>query len=330
MKQEMNKPCVLLWTPWASHQQAMHSVLRDAPDCDLIAANNEAEAIAALARADVALFAGVGHAYGPTLAQAVGAAPRLRWMQLLSTGHEALEQRGVPPHITVTGVGNSSAAVVAEHAMALLLALARRTGEAAVNGQQGRWDRGVAARIASLEGMTLCLAGYGRIGKELARRAQAFGMRCIAVNRSGRNDAPGLAEAVFPMERLHEALAQADAVAISFPLAKDTQRLFGAREWAACKRGALVVNVGRGAVVDTDTLVAALHGGQLAGAGLDVTDPEPLPDGHPLWTAPGALVTPHVGGAGSTAGLRRLGELVLDNLRRFRAGEPLQHKLDLA
>jgi phosphoglycerate dehydrogenase-like enzyme len=122
---------------------------------------------------------------------------------------------------------------------------------------------------------------------------------------------------------MHEALAQADALAISFPLTNDTRGLFGAREWAACKRVALVVNVGRGAVIDTDSLVAALREGQLAGAGLDVTDPEPLPDGHPLWTTPGVLVSPHVGGAGSEAGLKRLAGLVQENIRRFREGEGL-------
>jgi phosphoglycerate dehydrogenase-like enzyme len=121
---EMTKPCVLLWTPWASHQQAMHEALRDVADIELLAAANQAEAIAGLARADMAMFAGVGIAYTPAIAQAVREAPRLRWLQLLSTGQEALEQHGVPPHLTVTSVGNSSAAVVAEHALALLLALA--------------------------------------------------------------------------------------------------------------------------------------------------------------------------------------------------------------
>ena len=326
----MTKPCVLLWTPWASHQQAMHEAMRAMADIELVAAANEAEAIATLPRADMAMFAGVGTAYGPALAQAVRAAPRLRWLQLLSTGQEALEQNGVPAHVTVTGVGNSSAAVVAEHAMALLLALARRIPEAAVQGQRAKWDRSLAANVTSLEGKTLCLAGYGRIGKEIARRAQAFGMRCIAVNRSGRNDAPDLAQQVLPVARMREALAQAQALAISLPLASDTQGLFGAREWAACKRGALIVNVGRGATIDTASLVAALHEGQIGGAGLDVTEPEPLPDGHPLWTAPGVLISPHVGGAGSAEGLKRLAALVQENIRRFRAGEPLLHGIDVA
>ena len=326
----MTKPCVLLWTPWASHQNAMHDALRGMEGIELVAAADHAEAVATLARADMAMFAGVGIAYTPAIAQAVKDAPRLRWLQLLSTGQEALEHHGVPAHITVTGVGNSSAAVVAEHAIALLLAIARQLPAAAAQSQHAKWDRSLAANVTSLEGKTLCLAGYGRIGKETAKRAQAFGMRCIAVNRSGHNDAPELAQLVLPMERMHEALVQSDAVAISFPLAKDTQGLFGAREWAACKRGALVVNVGRGATIDTDSLIAALQEGQIGGAGLDVTEPEPLPDGHPLWTAPGVLISPHVGGAGSAAGLQRLAALVQENIRRFRVGEPLLHTVNLA
>lgn len=184
--------------------------------------------------------------------------------------------------------------------------------------------------MASVEGRTLFLADYGRIGQEIAPRAQAFGMRCIAVNRSGRNDAPELAQQVFTIEPLHEALAQADDIAISLPLAKDTQGLFRAREWAACRRGALMVNVGRGAVIRNDSLAAALHEGQLVGAGLDVTEPEPLPDRPPLRTAPGVLVSPHVGGAGSTEGLKRLAALVQENIRRFRTGQPLLHTVDAA
>src|SRR4051812_9094821 len=99
VKKRMTNPCVLLWTPWTSHQQAMKEALRDAPGMELVAAADEAEAVATLARADVALFAGVGFGYSAALAQAVHAAPRLRWLQLLSTGHEALEQRGVPSQV---------------------------------------------------------------------------------------------------------------------------------------------------------------------------------------------------------------------------------------
>jgi lactate dehydrogenase-like 2-hydroxyacid dehydrogenase len=193
----------------------------------------------------------------------------VRWLQLVATGREGLDAHGVPARITVTDVGTTSDAVVAEHAMALLLALARRIGPATLATQGATWARDEVLRgIRSLEGMTLCLAGYGRIGKEIARRAQAFGMQCIAVNRSGHNDAPGLATEVLPLTELHRALARAQAVAISLPASPQTLHLFDRAAWAACPRGALVVNVGRGAVIDTDSLTEALHCGQLAGAGL--------------------------------------------------------------
>ena len=324
----MTRPTVLLWSPFTGQVKALAAGLR-ASDIELLVPASEAEAITLLPRADVALFAGVAQGYGPALGQAVHHAPRLRWLQLISTGQEALEQHGLPAHIALTGVGNTAAAVVAEHAMALLLGLVRRLGEAAVQQHRGEWLRSYSARTGSLEGQTLCLAGYGRIGKEIARRAQGFGMHCIAVNRSGRNDAPELAAEVLPLTRLHDAMAQSDSVALSFPGNAATQGLFGAAEWAACKRGALVVNVGRGSVVDTDSLVAALHSGQIGGAGLDVTEPEPLPAGHALWQAPGVLITPHVGGAGSPQGVARLAALVAENVRRFSAGEPLLHTVTL-
>lgn len=320
-----SRPRVLLWTPIARQMQSLTAVLNPS-HAELVPCSSEAQAIAELPNADAALVAGVEGGYTAALARAIEASPRVRWLQLVATGREGLDAHGVPARITVTDVGTTSAAVVAEHAMALLLALARRIGPATLATQGATWARDEVLRgIRSLEGMTLCLAGYGRIGKEIARRAQAFGMQCIAVNRSGHNDAPGLATEVLPLTELHRALARAQAVAISLPASPQTLHLFDRAAWAACPRGALVVNVGRGAVIDTDSLTEALHCGQLAGAGLDVTDPEPLPDGHPLWSAPGTLITPHVGGAGSVLGAQRLGALIQDNLQRFAAGEPLRH-----
>ena len=319
------RPCVLLWTPLTGQRAALADGLRPL-DIELIDAGDEAAAIAALERADAALLAGVASGYTAALAAAVRRAPRLRFLQLIATGTEGLERHGVPPHISVADVGEAMAAVVAEHAMALMLALARRIPEAALQGARGVWNRpAVMAGIGSLEGKTLCLVGFGRIGKEIARRARAFGMGCIAVNRSGRNVAPELAGEVFPIGLLPQALSQADVLAISLPDAADTRGLFDARMWSACRPGALVVNVGRGAVVDSDALVAALASGHIAGAGLDVTEPEPLPEGHPLWNARGALITPHVAGAGSPQSLQRLTALIAENLSRFAARQPLLH-----
>ena len=316
---------VVLWTLFTSQLQALAAGLRNEEGITLVVPADAEAACAALQEADAALLMGASPGYSAALAQAVRAAPRLRWLQLISTGQEGVEAHGVPPHLTVTGVGETAAPVVAEHALALLLAVARRIGDAAVQGARAEWSHAHAADITSLEGRTLCLAGYGRIGREIARRAQAFGMECIAVNRSGRNDAPDLARTVYPLARLHEALAQSDAVAISLPDAPGIRGVFDAAAWRACRPGSLVVNVGRGTVVDSDSLAAALAEGHIAGAGLDVTDPEPLPPQHALWRAPGALITPHVGGAGSAAGMARLLELLRDNLRRFRTGEPLRH-----
>ena len=324
-----SRPRVIFWTHVTEQLQALSAAI-DAPSVEFITCTSEAEALAALADADGALLPGVALGYHAVMADAVRRAPHLRWIQLVATGREGLDAFGVPARLTVTDVGTASAAVVAEHAMALLLALARRLGPAAVAGQHARWDRdGVARGVRSLEGMTLCLAGYGRIGQEIARRAQAFGMQCIAVNRSGRNATPTLAAEVLPLTALHQALGRAHAVALSLPASPETDGLFDRVAWAACRRGALVVNVGRGSVIDTDSLTEALQSGHIGGAGLDVTEPEPLPDCHPLWTTPGALITPHIGGAGSRAGTLRLAALVQDNLERFARGDLLRNVVDV-
>lgn len=319
------RPRILLWTPLAGQRAMLAEGLRDL-DLELICAGDEAEAVAGLAGADAALLAGVASGYTAPLADAVRRASRLRFVQLIATGTEGLERHGAPPHIVVCGVGDALAAVVAEHAIALLLALQRRLAEAVLQGSRGIWNRpAVLAGLGSLEGKTLCLVGHGRVGKAIARRAQAFGMHCIAVNRSGRRDAAGLATEVFPLARLADALGQADVVALSLPETPETRGLFDARAWSACRAGTLVVNVGRGAVIDTDALVSALESGHIAGAGLDVTEPEPLPEGHPLWSAPGALITPHVAGGGSPKSAQRLLTLVRENLARFSRGQPLSH-----
>ena len=321
-------PRVLFWTRITEQLKALPAAL-DQSAVELIVCHSEAEALAALPSVDAALLPGVAVSYSPELAQALGAAPRLRWIQLVATGREGLDALGAPAHVTITDVGTTAAAVVGEHAVALLLALARHIGPAALMTERATWTRNeVVQGMRSLEGMTLCVAGFGRIGKETARRAQAFGMDCIAVNRSGHNDAPELAREVFALTDLHDALNRSDAVAISLPASPATDGLFDASAWAACRRGALVTNVGRGTVIDTDSLVQALHSGQIGGAGLDVTEPEPLPDDHPLWSAPNVLITPHVGGSASRAGTQRLARLVEDNLRRFARGEPLLNVVD--
>lgn len=249
-------------------------------------------------------------------------APRLRWVQLPTMGYDPVEQYGVPPGVSVTSAGDAYAPTVAEHAVALLLALLRRIPEAVRNAAAGNWDQSNATRIGTLHGATVAVVGFGNIGRDVALRLRGFGARVVAVTRSGRPDP--LADEVATADRLHDVLARADAVVLAVPLTGQTRHLIDAAALAALRPHALVVNVARGGVIDHAALRAALAEGRLGGAGLDVTEPEPLPQDDPLWTMPSVVITPHVAGYGGDVAPRRILALVERNLEHFTAGRPLE------
>ena len=197
---------------------------------------------------------------------------------------------------------------VAEHALALMLAGTRRLHEFA---RATTWTR---PPVKELAGSTVVIVGTGSIGRALIELLEPLRVEILAVTRSGR-------DGTLPVERLGDVLPRAHFVVIAAPATSATRHLIGADELAAMRGDAWLVNVSRGALVDTEALLAALRDGSIAGAALDVTDPEPLPDGHPLWTEPRALITPHVANPDVTL-MRDLAELVGEQVRRLAAGEP--------
>lgn len=248
---------------------------------------------------------------------------RARWIQLLTAGYETLEAFGVPERCVVSNAGDVWSASVAEHVMALTLALMRRFRETEAAQAAAHWDAGLRVRVRSLAGARIVIVGMGSIGREVAVRAHAFGMWVGGINRTGR-PVDG-ADAIYPVSRLHEALAEADVVVIAAPSGPETRGLIGAAELAACRPGAMLINVARGDLVDSAALIAALDAGALGGAGLDVTDPEPLPPEHPLWRRPDVIITPHIGGAASPEYLLRLSQHIARNAAAFAAGKPPTH-----
>ena len=205
---------VLLWTPFALQARAVRAALDGLDGVNLLLAADEAQAIALLPQADAALFAGAGGGYSAALADAVRRAPRLRWVQVLTTGIDGIQAHGLPPGMAFSGIGDAGAAVVAEHAVAMLLALARQLPHASLQTQAGQWMRDVVTRMRSLEDMRLGLVGCGGIGQATARRVRGFGMACIGINRGGVNPDAALFDAVYSVDRLHEALALCDAGAL--------------------------------------------------------------------------------------------------------------------
>lgn len=245
----------------------------------------------------------------------------VRWVHLLSAGYHGLLRHDLGSRVIVTNQGGATASVVAEHAIALLLGLTRRIAELAPGRPEPHRD-GLVARLSSLDGKTMVIVGMGHVGRALARLASAFGMTVLGVSRTVR--AWPYTDESHPVEHLYAVLARADVVALATALTAETSGLFGSATFEACKPGSILVNVGRGELVDTDALLEALRSKRIGGAALDVVSP-PQPPGSSLRTHPGVLVSPHVAGRGSAAAYRRLVTGVLDNLDRFRRTAPLSH-----
>ncbi len=263
---------------------------------------------------------------------ATGAALRrhgdaLRWMHFTSAGIDNGIAMGIPDGVIVTNSAGLRAGNVSEHALLLLLALARRIPVTITDQRAHQWRRAeVTRQMGAIESAVVCVIGRGPIGRELARKLKAVNARPIAVSRTAEPD--GVVEAVYPRERLHEALAIADAVAICTSGDDTSHHMIDAAALAAMKPGAILVNVARGSIVDEAALIAALRAGHIAGAGLDVAETEPMPAGHPLWDLPGVIITPHVSGQG-TSSYAQQRKLFGDNLARFRAGEPMINQCKL-
>lgn len=239
--------------------------------------------------------------------------PSLRWVASISAGVEQyplglLEREGV----ALTTASGVNAIAVAEHAMMLLLGCVRRVDAAVVSQTHRRWERH-GPRL-ELHGSTMVIAGIGAIGERVAELATGFGMRVLGVKRNP-DDYDGCAERVVGPEELVDVCGEADVLVNALPGGEGTRHLISAPALEALDAGWLV-SVGRGSVVDEAALVAALEAGHVRGAGLDVFDDEPLDEASPLWTAPGVLITAHVGGLSPNYG-RRWVELFRHNLAAF-------------
>lgn len=258
-------------------------------------------------------------------------AASLKWVHTSAVAVETL----CLPELFARGVAVSNtrgvqAVPIAEHVMAVTLALAKQVPFVIENQQQARWAQNefMGARLPwLLKGRTLGLIGVGTIGSEIATRAEAFGMRVIALRRRPAYGTIGHVERVYGKDQLDEFLSQSHVLVICAPLTPETHSMMGAAQFAQMPQGAIVVNVGRAKIIDTDALIGALGGGHLGGASLDVFPQEPLPPEHPLWTTPNVILTPH------TSGFRQghwedVIELFGDNLDRWLRGEPLKFRIE--
>ena len=311
---------VLVWT---RTPDLLPTLQWAAPEVELLPAANEREAIKLAADADAVI--------GFCSDEVLAAGPRIKWIQVFEAGVEgcvsvpALRER----ESVLTNMQRIGGPVMAEHVIAMMLAFARGLHFFIPERAAGRWTRELpeSVRMITLEGKNVLVVGLGGIGTEVARRAHALGMRVTATRASSR-EAPEYVSYVGLPDELFKLAADADFIVNTTPLTPQTAGIFDAKFFAVAKPGAYFFNVGRGGSVVQADLIAALESGRLAGAGLDVTEPEPLPASSPLWKMRNVIITPHISSRSDLGADARVA-VVRENLRRYVAGERLLSEVDL-
>ena len=301
---------------WADRMKA------DVPGIDVVVAEDETDVGAVISRADAA--------YGWVSPEHLPAARRLRWLQNPFAGPFAgyYYQALIDHPVTITNPRGIYSDHIAHHILMFLLALSRGLPYW-VQAQSGaRWDRSVRKHgYANVVGSTVLINGVGGIGAETARLCAAFGANVVGIDPRPEHDCP--AEIHAP-EELDDLLPGADFVITTVPHTPETEFMWNAERFRLMKRAAYFINIGRGMTCKLDDLTAALATGEIAGAGLDVFEVEPLPAEHPLWKQDNVLITPHIAVADADDIPERRYELLADNARRFLAGEPLRNVVDKA
>lgn len=273
------------------------------------------------------LMADVDAVYGQLTPDEFASARQLRWVQSPSAGVEWMWR--VPEladsDVVVTNMRGAHAATIAEHTFAMLLTHTRGMrvfGQHQLDHHWGRSEVGLTA----IKGLTMGIVGFGNIGRAIARRATGFEVRVLAVDAEPVPAGEGVEE-VWPLSRLDEMCRESDVLAIAAPITPSSRGMIGAEQLRQLKRGAYVLQMSRGGIVNESALVDALEEGHLGGAGMDVTETEPLPVGDPLWTAPNVIITPHAS-AGSKLTWDLVWSILSENLGRFVRGEPLVNVVD--
>jgi len=268
-------------------------------------------------------------------------APNLKWVQLLSAGADHAMGAISSASIPMTTASGIHATPIAEYTIASMLAYAHKFHLMVRAQQRHEWLRsGFPGTVEELNGKTLGVIGYGSIGRETARLGKALGMRVLALKRdpgnrrddgwcpAGLGDPDGIIpEKFFGPEQREEILRESDYITVTLPGTAHTKKFLGAREIAAMRPGAYIVNIGRGEVIDEQALIDALKVGKIGGAGLDVFEKEPLPKESPIWDLENVILTPHMSGA-NRGYMDKACALFADNLRRYRAGQPLLNVVD--
>jgi len=260
----------------------------------------------------------------------VRAGKKLKWVQIRSAGSEGVLHLSSSTdlrdsQIVLTNNQIVQGPEIADHAMAMLLSLTRKLPHYAANKQKEFWERGGFDGI-ELQTKNAVIIGVGGIGMQIAQRAWAHGMNVVGVDPEDIPYSPFIKNVVKP-DRLDEVIPTADVVFVSAPHTPESHKMVGPKQFDMMKKNSYFIAVSRGGLYDLDALVKALDSKRLAGAGVDVTDPEPLPAGHPLWKFPNAIITPHIAGR-SDLDAGRMNATIRENVKRFVEGKPLINVVD--
>lgn len=267
--------------------------------------------------------------FGMLPAELLRQAPALRWMQCSFAGVDRYTDRSLyAGDVVLTNASGAYGITISEHMLVTLLMLMRRMPE--YHEMQKRREWYCVGEVRSIMNSVITVVGVGDIGSNFARRIRPMGAKVRGVRRTA-GAKPDFVDEIYTSDRLDEAIADADVVALCVPGTDATRQMFDRERLLKMKEGAILMNVGRGSAVDLMALAELLRAGRLGGAAIDVTEPEPLPPEHPLWTAPNALITPHISGNMSlplTCDL--VVDIFLDNLELYAQGLPLRHVVNLA
>jgi phosphoglycerate dehydrogenase-like enzyme len=306
-----------------SHGMSQEDLDRIGSVADGIVAERAEDLKTAIAKASEAEVIQTGH-WSDELWKS---APNLKWVQSGGAGVEGfLTPEFVASPIILTNAQGIYAIPIADHVMAFVLHFSRQFNHLVRYQMERKWADWGEFPLDELMGRTLGIVGLGGIGSEVATRAKAFGMRVIATRRRSETPAENVDE-VRGAEELAWLLGESDFVALCTALTPETRHLIGAEQLRQMKSTAYIINIGRGGLIDEEALIAALRAGEIAGAGLDVFEEEPLSAESPLWDMPNVFITPHEAGS-SPRSHERLMDLFCENLRRYVAGEPLLNVVD--
>jgi len=256
--------------------------------------------------------------------QYIKGSKKLKWLQLNSAGTDGYCEAGIiPKGAYLTNSTGAYGLAISEHMLGLVFEIKKKLNLYYINQKEHIWkDEG---NVTSIEGSTTLVVGLGDIGGDFARKMKSLGSYTIGMKRT-KGEKPEYIDELFTMEALDTLLPKADIVALCLPVTKDTYHLFNKDKFNLMRKDAIILNVGRGSVICTEDLCDALENRIIGGAGLDVTEPEPLPTEHKLWDAPGVVITPHISGYYHLPEtLRRIANIGIENLEHFKRQEPLKN-----